>query len=44
MVASILDSFVVLKLLKLIDHYNLLIAFFGVVTSLWGIEDIWKAC
>ncbi|CAL9735199.1 peroxisomal membrane protein PMP27 [Monosporozyma servazzii] len=42
--SCVLDSFVVLKLLRLIDNYDSLIAFFGIVTSFWGIEDIWYAC
>lgn len=43
-ITCILDSFIVLKLLNLIKNYDILIAFFGIITSFWGMEDVWYAC
>lgn len=43
-ILTTLDVIVVLKLLNLINRYDLLITFFGVVTSVEGVKDVWDSC
>lgn len=42
-ILTFLDVIVVLKLLNLIEGYDFLITFFGVITSIEGIKDVWRS-
>lgn len=42
-IITILDAIIVLKLLNLIERYDLLITFSGVITSMESMKDVWQS-
>lgn len=43
-IGSILDSIIVFKLLNIFQGYDARVSILGIITSIWGIEEVWKGC